>query len=147
MDEMYCDNDDISRQMRCIYSRGNVLIKKFAICSDDVKARLFKAYCSSFYCSQLWCSYNTACFTKLQTSYNRVLRNLFKLERQCSISQKCIEYGVDCFKVLLRKSIFSFRTRLLNCDNDLISSILKSTFYMTCKLTTRWNHLLFTFDM
>jgi hypothetical protein len=147
IDDLYSDNDDILRQTRCIYARGNILIKKFSMCNVEVKARLFKAYCSSFYCSQLWCSYSTACFRKLQASYNRIFRVLFKLDRLCSISQKCIEYNIDSFKVLLRKSIFGFRTRLLNCDNTIIQSITRSTFYMSCSLTAKWNHLLFTFDM
>ena len=89
LDDNYNDNMDLFRQTKAIHAHGNVLIKKFGICDDDVKVKLFKAYCSSFYCSQLWSSYCDISYRKLRTSYNRILRNLFKLERDCSISAKC----------------------------------------------------------
>ena len=49
--EDLCDNDDISRQYKRIYAQGNVLIRKFYMCS------LFKSYCTSLYACQLWCCY------------------------------------------------------------------------------------------
>jgi hypothetical protein len=143
IDDSSRDNDDLFRQTKAIYARGNILVKKFSSCNVDVKARLYKAYCSSFYCSQLWSSFSTASFRKLQSSYNRMFRNLFKLERDCSISQKCLEYNVDSLKVLLRKSAYSFRCRILQCDNILIQGLNKSNFFVSCSLTKRWNNLLF----
>ena len=145
IDECYCDNDDILRQTRCIYARGNVLIKNFVMCSNEVKSKLFKSYCSTFYCSHLWSSYYAVPFKQLHTAYNRVFRSLFQFDRYSSVSQKCIEYGVDSFSVLIRKAIFSFRTRLLSNDNPIIKAITSSTFYLSCLLTKKWNKLLFTF--
>ena len=147
IDSSYKDDSDIYRQMRGIYSRGNMLSSKFSKCSNDVKACLFKSYCSSLYCSQLWSRYTCASFNKLKSSYNRIVRHLFHLKGETSISQKCLEYGVECFNVVLRKSIFSFRSRLLQCDNMLVASITKSAFFMSCNLIHTWNKLLFTFDM
>ena len=47
------DNNDIIRQMRCVYTRGNILIKTFRHCTEEVKLKLFRAYCSSSYgCNQ-----------------------------------------------------------------------------------------------
>ena len=122
------DNTDISRQTKAIYGRGNVLIKKFSYCDDNVKVRLFKAYCSSFYCSQLWSTYCDTSFNKLRSAYNRILRHLFNLPRDCSISAECIRLNLNCFIVTLRKSIFSFRCRLLNCDNNIVQSIEVPTY-------------------
>ena len=48
------DNTDIKRQIRCLYTRGNILIKKFRHCSEQVKLKLFSSYCSSFYGCTLW---------------------------------------------------------------------------------------------
>ena len=75
IDEQYCAHEDIQRQTRCIYARGNVLIKKFSVCTNDVKPRHFKS-CHTLYCSQLWCSYNSASFTKLQSNYNNIFNTL-----------------------------------------------------------------------
>ena len=147
IDDQYSDNPDIIRQTRCMYARGNIIIKNFGMCNDVIKSKLFKAYCSTFYCSQLWCSYYSIPYRQLQTAYNRIFRILFKFDRYASISQKCIDLNVDSFQVLIRKSIFSFRSRLLNCDNTIIKSITQSTFYMSCLLTEKWNQLLFRFTV
>ena len=56
-DNMF-DNDDIPRQTRCTYTRGNTIINKFRNCSSDVKSKLFKAYCTNFYGINLWSLYN-----------------------------------------------------------------------------------------
>ena len=52
-----CDNDDIKRQMRSTYARGNLIIKRFRHCTDDVKVKLFKSYCCNFYGICLWSKY------------------------------------------------------------------------------------------
>ena len=123
-----------------------MLIKKFANCSQDVKAKLFKSYCCSIYCGALWSSYTVETYKKLQTSYNNVIRHLFKLDIATSISAKCIELNIDCFKVLLRKQIFSLRNRVLICDNLLVRAILSSTFFYTSSVVSKWNDLLFMFS-
>ena len=145
LEEKLCDNNDMNRQMKSIYGRGNMLIKKFSICSTDVKAKLFKSYCNSLYCGSLWSNFNQLSFNKLQTSYNNVFRHLFKLDRKCSISAKCVEFDVDCFKVLLRKLTYSLRCRILSSENVLIQSIVKSCFFLCSSLTNRWNNILFSF--
>ena len=56
-----CDNlsdeKDIDRQKRKIYGQGNTLIRKFSMCSLDVKIMLFRTYCTPMYCAQLWCRF------------------------------------------------------------------------------------------
>ena len=145
IDEELCDNTDMNRQVKSIYSKGNVLIRKFLNCSADVKARLFRSYCCSFYCDFLWCNYTLAIFRKLQTSYNMILRNLFKFDRADSMSHKCILIGIDCLKVLMRKNVFSFRERVLSSANILVTGISRSTFFNSCLLVNKWQDLLFSF--
>ena len=141
------DNKDIERQMKAIYARGNMLSKKFGMCNDDVKCKLFKAYCSTLYCSSVWSSFHVGTFNKLQSSHNRMLRIFFKLERQCSISMKCIDFNIDCFKVLLRKHTYSFRSRILLSDNVIVNAITSSLFFISSNVNKRWNDILFTFHM
>ena len=43
------DNQDIARQMRLLYARANMLIRKFSKSSRDVKLCLFRAYLWSPY--------------------------------------------------------------------------------------------------
>ena len=145
IEDSYNDNMDLGRQTKAIYARGNSIIKKFSVCDNNIKAKLFKAYCSSFYCCQLWCSYCVVSYRKLKVAYNRILRILFRLDYDCSISAKCIELNVDCFEVLLRKSIFSFRSRILSSDNELILAICGSNYFYHSALTKCWNNILFKF--
>jgi hypothetical protein len=51
------DDRDIKRQIRAIYSKGNILISKFRKCSNEIKVQLFKSLCSNVYCSHLWSSF------------------------------------------------------------------------------------------
>ena len=143
INDQLTDDDDIHRQTKCIYAKGNILVKKFSNCSNNVKGRLFQSYCTTFYCDQLWCRYKTSSFSKLQSSYNKMIRCLFKLDRMDSISAKCIEFKIDCFKVLLRKSVFGFRNRVLDCDNILVKCLTQSQFFYTCVLNTKWSDMLF----
>ena len=39
------DDDDMTRQRNKIYAQGNALIRKFYICTENVKIALFKSYC------------------------------------------------------------------------------------------------------
>ena len=64
------DNLDIARQRKSIYAQGNSLLRKFYMCSVDVKITLFKSYCSSFYTAQLWTNYTKTAINTLYTAYS-----------------------------------------------------------------------------
>ena len=80
------DDDDIFRQVRSMYTRGNMLINKFRSCSYTVKLQLFKSYLSSAYCCQLWCIHRHATYTKSVVAYNNIFRKLFSIQRGVSMS-------------------------------------------------------------
>ena len=39
----FVDNRDLKRQARAIYSRGNMIVRKFSTCSVDVKNQLVRS--------------------------------------------------------------------------------------------------------
>ena len=43
------DDDDMTRQRNKIYAQGNALIRKFYMCTENVKIALFKSYCTTLY--------------------------------------------------------------------------------------------------
>ena len=51
------DNLDIARKKRAICIRANMLSRKFFKCTPNIKALLFKSYCSNVYCVHLWANY------------------------------------------------------------------------------------------
>ena len=64
------DDADISRQIRKQYVQANILLRKFYMCSLNVKLSLFRTYCSAMYTAQLRWNYNMCTITKLHTVYH-----------------------------------------------------------------------------
>jgi len=50
-------DSDINRELRCLFTRANVLNRRFWRCSVDVKLRLFGTFCLCFYDLSLWKDY------------------------------------------------------------------------------------------
>ena len=69
-----CDDDDVHREIRNLFTRTNILARRFAKCSVDVKVTLFKAYCISLYDAGLWSKYKMTTLNKLSSCYNKCLK-------------------------------------------------------------------------
>lgn len=67
------DDDDIAKCRRGIFMRGNIMLRKFSKCSDDVKTTLFRSYMTPLYCSSLWTVYTKASMNSLRIAYNSIL--------------------------------------------------------------------------
>ena len=50
----FTDDEDVKRQIKSLYCKTNILIRKFYNCSYEVKIKLFQSFCSGMYCCQLW---------------------------------------------------------------------------------------------
>ena len=48
------DDLDIMRQRRQLYVQGNMLTRRFHMCSLDVKNTLFRTFCTPLYTTHLW---------------------------------------------------------------------------------------------
>merc|ERR1711984_67760 len=59
------DDLDIYRQRKKIFSQSNSLLRKFFMCTIEVKSTLFRSYCSYFYTEQLWTNYSQTDINKL----------------------------------------------------------------------------------
>ena len=137
------DNDDLLRQLKGIYSRGNMLISKFQSCSEQVKIQLFKTYCGNFYASHLWCNYKSKTHNKVKVAFNNVYRSLFRVQRGVSISELFMLNGIDHFYVIMRKSIYGFRERIYKLNNCILRAITSSVYFYNCSITKKWYDLLF----
>ena len=49
----FTDDEDIHRENRNLAMRDNLLIRKFKLCSEEVKCHLFGTYCGQFYMCSL----------------------------------------------------------------------------------------------
>ena len=83
--DVLTDELDIKRTIRGIYTRSNILIRKFNFCSFTVKQQLFQSYCTNFYCTQLWYKYSAASLNKIRVAFNNSCRHFYRLSQilQC----------------------------------------------------------------
>lgn len=124
------DDEDMKRELRSVYSRGNILLRKFRKCNDSVKIQLFRSYCMNFYCSALWCFYSNDVFNKLKVAYNNTFRVLFSINGVISISSTFMCLGIDTFKVILRKSMSSLLLRTRMSENRILQTVCESTIFL-----------------
>ena len=132
------DDKDIMRQCQQLYARGNVLLRKFHMCSMSVKIQLFNTYCSPMYTAQLWWNHTVASFHRLNVAYNNVLRRLLRRPRFCSASGLFAECRIPNCKAVIRNLIFRFMTRLDLSTNSIISIILVSDIRWTSRIRRHW---------
>ena len=76
-----CDDIDIRRQCRVLNVRGNILCRKFHMCSVPVKLKLFNSYCSSLYTTHLWWNYRKMSVPKLQITFHNILKRYIGLSK------------------------------------------------------------------
>ena len=132
------DDKDIIRQCQQLYARGNVLLRKFHMCSMSVRIQLFNTYCSPMYTAQLWWNHTVASFHRLNFAYNNVLRRLLRRPRFCSASGLFAECRIPNCKAVIRNLIFRFMTRLDLSTNSIISTILVSDIRWTSRIRRHW---------
>ena len=137
-----CDNLDIKRSIRSLYTKGNIIIKHFRKCTDEVKVKLFKSYCTTFYGCTLWTKYTSACKNKLVVAYKQIFRNLMNVQRE-GTTMNMLKFNVDHLDVVLRKLLFGFRNRLLLCDNSIVQAIMCSLQFYSSSLFKTWDKILF----
>ena len=99
----FTDDKDIASQLRGLYCRVNMLVKRFSKCSDYIKCMLFKTYCCSMYCCALWSHYKIGTIRRLYVSYNNGIRISVCLPIRCSASLMC---NIISPKGIIRKSCF-----------------------------------------
>ena len=139
------DEDDIRRQMRCIYAMGNTIIRHFRFCSENVKVCIFKTYMSNLYCCALWTRYTAALYDKIRISYKRVFRNLFNIDTFCSTTGKMTMYNISDFDTVVRKNILSLRNRVLSSNNVILSAITSAESFYSSQINVNWSKKLFRF--
>ncbi len=97
MTEFFRDDMDINRQCCKLYAQGNMLIRKFDMCTADVKVELFKTFCTPLFTAQTWWNYRLYSIRKLNVAYNDIMRLLLHLPRYHSASQLFANIGVPAF--------------------------------------------------
>ncbi|KAL0820955.1 hypothetical protein ABMA28_005612 [Loxostege sticticalis] len=117
------DHADIERERRALSIRANMLARRFARCSVDVKITLFRAYCTSLYTCSLWVDYTQRAYNSLRVQFNNAFRAVLGLPRFCSASGMFAEARTDCFHASVRKRCASMVRRVRASSNAVLAMI------------------------
>jgi len=135
------DDDAILKERKSLYSRGNMLVRKFKHCSDVVKAKLITAYCSSLYCCAIWSSYDN--IRNLHVAHNNVFRLFFGLRGRCSISENFRMRNIPNFTLIRRRQCASLFKRVMDSENMLVHHLINSAHFVSSKIYLEWKKLIF----
>jgi len=113
------DDADIEREIKCLFTRCNILLSRFQYCSKIVKLRLFQSYCLCFYNPTLWFVHNKATLSRFVACYNKCLKRFFGIPKYSSMTTALLETGLP-----------SCDTILLNCNTRFCVSLSSSTNYL-----------------
>ena len=133
---------DIKLQMRKLHVIANLFLRKFSRCSVEVKCYLFKTYSFNLYCAPMLFACTKTALKKLKVAYNNSLRRFIRLVWSNSASEMFVNLNIRSFDELLRMFVFGFRSRIINSDTLLISSISNSTCRIYSNMWTMWDNLL-----
>ena len=138
------DDKDIARQNRVLFCQGNMILRKFHMCTVEVKLALFRAHCTSMYCSHLWWNFRKGSMTKFVTSYHNLLKRILGLSKFESTSASCAYFRVPSCEAVLRNMIYRFMMRVDRCSNDIMFSICLSSLRYRSNIRRSWIGRLYT---
>ena len=125
------DDKDIKREIRNLYTRTNILARRFKRCSAVVKLRLFKTFCMCFYDIVLWNRYTTSMYNNFNACYIKCIKVFFGYHKYYSVTNMLLQLGLPTFDTVLHNQEIRF-THRLECNRSSIVS------YYNC--LTRMSH-------
>ena len=120
-----------------------MLHRKFKACNNEVKKKLFVAYCTSLYWSALWSTYAPKrVMEEIHIAHNDVYRLLLKLHRGfISVPQHFVTAGIPNFTMIRRRHMYSLYKRILSSSNVIINVITDSFTFISTLYEEWWREL------
>jgi len=120
IDDALHDDNDINRELKCLFTRVNLLNRRFWRCSIGVKLQLFKTFCMCFYDIGLWSSFRVGTLNKLAAAYVRCIKIFFGYHKYASVTCMLLDLGLPSFKTILFNAGVIFNSRLSATINSLV---------------------------
>ena len=118
------DNDDVKREIRNLFMRTNILIRRYSNCSVNVKMTLFKAYCLCLYDAGIWKVYSVTVWNKLRSCYNKCIKMFFGYQRSFSVTEMLSELNLSCFDNFMLECVNRFDSRWFASCNNLVANLI-----------------------
>ena len=142
------DDDDMMKEVRNLYARGNTIVKIFRNTNEDVKVRMFKSFCYPVYCSSMWSHYNISTMNRVRVGYNNIFCKLFNIQRWdeesgivASVTRLCEEKGIRSFTELFKYNAVNCHNRIVLSENRLIQGLIHSDAYICSRQWSHWEKL------
>ena len=135
---------DIDRQRKKIFIQGNSLIRKFHMCTVDVKLTLFQSFIAPMYTAHLWTRYSNNEILKLYRAYHNTLKMFLGLSKREHTSPICAYLNVRSCPAVIRNFVFRFMVRLRNSSNSILQAILGTSVCYKSSIWKHWRSLLYT---
>ena len=143
-----CDNRsdtlDIERQRKKIFMQGNSLLRKFSMCTLEVKTKLFETFCSPLYTAQLWTNYCNTDINKLYSAYHSSLKILIGLPKREYTSPVFAHLNLRTCPAVVRNLVFRFMGRISDSSNNIMRAIYNSSLFYQSSIWKHWRSLLYT---
>jgi len=97
IDNTFSDDSDINREIKNLFTRTNVLCRRFKHCSRPVKVRLFQTFCICLYDTALWSNYSVGAISRLASCYTKCLKSFFGYPKYSSVTAMLMELWVPSF--------------------------------------------------
>ena len=114
------------------------------MCTPEVKATLFRSYCSSFYTAQLWTNYSRNAINKLYIAYHNTMKLFIGVSKREHTRPICVTLNIRYCPALIRNLIYKFMNRLLFSNNILIKALCESSCFYRSTMWRHWRSLLYT---
>ena len=118
------DDMDIDREIKSMFVRVNMLIRKFSHCTLNVKKILFKTYCLCVYDIALWSNYYKKSMSKFRSCYNKCLKLFFGFKKYDSVTEMLFTIGLTSFDTIVINNTIRFKNQLNNCRSPLIKACI-----------------------
>ena len=99
------DDDDINRQRRTLFVQGNIILRKFNMCSLGVKLTIFRTYCSPMYTAQFWWTYTKSTINKFQIAYHNIFEMFLGVSKYESTSYPCTLFDIQYMLLICNQAI------------------------------------------
>ena len=137
------DDLDIKRQRKKVYAQGNSILRRFYMCSIEVKVMLFKSYCTSLYTAHLWTNYSNKTLNDFYIAYHNVMKLFIGLRKREHTRPLCVKYDIPYGPALMRNYIYKFMCRLEISQNNILCTINQSDCKYESHLRNKWKSLLY----
>ena len=121
IDNVLCDDKDIEREIKALFTHTNMLCRRFKRCSVAVKLKLFRTFCICFYDIALWANFTAGAFTKLTSCYHKCIKSFFNYGKFSSVTAMLFDLGLPSFNTIVNNCQFSLRRTTMSCDNMLLN--------------------------